>query len=72
VGAQSDIFALSGTRVSSILDMATDSKGNLYITGLFKETLTLGDKQFNSNNGESFICKLDPNNTILWSIQIVG
>jgi len=70
--AQSDIFALSGTRVSSILDMATDSKGNLYITGLFKETLTLGDKQFNSNNGESFICKLDPNNAILWSIQIVG
>jgi hypothetical protein len=70
--AQSDIFALSGTRVSSILDIAPDNKGNLLISGLFKETLTIGSKQFNANNGDSFIGKLDAANNTIWSFQISG
>jgi hypothetical protein len=46
-----------------------DAQGNVYITGLFSETITMGSYTLTSPNGyfDMFIAKYDPNGNVLWA-----
>jgi hypothetical protein len=66
---QNDIYSLSASKLSSILRMAADEDGNLYLQGMFSGTLSLGNQTFNSPQGAYFLCKMDPSYRVIWAIQ---
>jgi len=54
-------------------DVATDSSGNSYVTGLFMGTVTFGSTTITSNGDRDvFIAKLDTNGNHLWAKQAGG
>lgn len=69
----------SGTVASSFEKVTTDSNGNLYLTGYFRQTITLGNTItlsnppiFNTTTGDMFVAKYQPNGTILWAKRAGG
>ncbi len=48
-----------------------DAQGNIYITGLFSQSITFGTTTLNSPNGyyDMFLVKYDPNGNVVWAKQ---
>jgi Beta-propeller repeat len=66
-----------GTNYESVKDIATDSNGNLYVTGYFQSpTMTLGTTTLanssNSNLFNIFLAKYNPSGTLLWANKAGG
>ena len=64
-----------GTDHDFLNDLAIDDNNNVVITGMFKQTVTIGSQTYNSvwdpeeneSSYDIFIAKYDPNGTVLWS-----
>ncbi len=55
--------------------IAIDASGNLYITGYFYKTITIGDSIFygdKNNVSDAFIVKISPAGTIIWTRHAGG
>ncbi len=50
--------------------LATDKKGNSYITGLFLDTISFGTKIL--TQGPTFLVKYDANGNVIWAAQSTG
>ncbi|HNX03231.1 MAG TPA: SBBP repeat-containing protein [Candidatus Cloacimonas sp.] len=62
-----------GTDYDSGFSVAVDANGNIYVTGSFKESATLGTTTLTSSGSEDiFIAKLDSNGNWLWAKQAGG
>jgi hypothetical protein len=49
-------------------DVASDSKGNVYVTGVFSGTVTFGGSDtYTRTNGDAFLTKFSNNGTYLWT-----
>ncbi len=54
-------------------NIATDSQGNQYVTGVFSGTASFGPYTLNSSGpSDIFAAKLDPNGNILWAVRAGG
>lgn len=53
-------------------DVAIDSLGNIYTTGLMSGTSEFGNNKFQCNNADIFIAKYRPNKNISWIKKIGG
>jgi hypothetical protein len=63
--------ALGGTAHDFLGDVATDTDGNVIVTGVFQESATFGGDSLTSANAEAiFIAKFDTNGTALWARKI--
>jgi hypothetical protein len=67
--AQGELYSLSASKLSSILRIASDSEGNLYIHGKFSGSLSIGNYNFNSTQGDYFLYKMSPSKEIIWAFQ---
>jgi len=75
--AQSDVWLWAkqagGTDDDYGYDIATDSSGNSYVTGCFKETASFGNTNLSSSgNYDIFVAKLDSSGNWLWAKQAGG
>ncbi|MDD4309459.1 MAG: SBBP repeat-containing protein [Candidatus Cloacimonetes bacterium] len=53
--------------------IATDSSGNIYVTGYFSNTITFGTTTLTSSGStDIFIAKLDSNGSYLWAVKAGG
>jgi len=53
--------------------LAVDSSGNVYVTGYFGGTVTIGpDTLTSAGSNDTFVAKLNSSGTILWAMQIGG
>lgn len=55
--------------------VATDSAGNIYITGIFEDTIWFGSLALTSataGNGDIFLVKYDANGNVIWARQAGG
>ena len=53
--------------------MSIDGNGNIYITGLFQDTVTFSSDTLTSNGSSNlFVAKIDANGNWLWATQIDG
>ena len=60
-------MGFGNTNVDQANGIATDSAGNVYITGDFKDVISLGNSTITSNGGSDFfIAKLDSNGIPVW------
>ncbi|MCC3160638.1 gliding motility-associated C-terminal domain-containing protein [Hymenobacter sp. 15J16-1T3B] len=59
---------------SRINDMATDSAGNTYVTGGFRNTVRFGTATYNASNlgNDIFVAKFDARGTLRWVRQAGG
>ncbi len=69
-GANWEWASVSGTSVGSpgqeTLDVASDASGNVYATGRFSGTLTLGSTTLTATLQDAFLVKYDPSGNVLW------
>lgn len=63
---------LGGSKSESLSSIDTDSSGNIYITGSFGNTITLGTTTLTSINGGKFIAKLNSDGEYVWAIKNTG
>lgn len=60
-------WAESGNYVERGYDIKTDAEGNIYLTGIYYQTLTIGNKSVTSTgSSDIFLAKYDKNGNILW------
>lgn len=51
----------------ALAGLATDSSGNVYLAGNFRDSISLGSWTLNSNGGsDAFVFKLNPDGQVLW------
>lgn len=66
--ATSSLLHLGSLHTDKLQTSASDSQGNLYLAGTFKDTLYYQNKALlNSQEQASFILKLDPTYQIIWA-----
>ena len=69
-GANWEWASVSGTSTGSLgqetLDVATDASGNVYATGRFNGTLTLGTATITATLQDAFLVKYDAAGNVLW------
>lgn len=62
-----------GTDADYCQGIAVDSAGNAWLTGMFRETITIGSNTFISRGGfDIFAAKLDPAGDFLWAVNAGG
>lgn len=71
---QQEINSLSiGNSSNNILkSIASDSTGNIYLSGTFSGVLNLGAFQLQSNTVSHFICKINSQAQVLWAELLLG
>ncbi|MEZ4965120.1 MAG: tail fiber domain-containing protein [Saprospiraceae bacterium] len=58
----------TGTSFVYGLDVATDASGNVYVTGVFENTVTFGGQTLTSAGGQDlYVLKFDPAGNLLWA-----
>lgn len=63
----------AGSEVERGYDIKTDSNGNVYLTGIFYQNLTIGNTTLsNSGAADIFLVKYDKNGNFLWLKKIGG
>ncbi|MEM9888485.1 MAG: HYR domain-containing protein, partial [Bacteroidota bacterium] len=66
-----DRFGGSGEELAKAMQL--DGDGNIYLTGVFENSLNIGGKILNSEGGKDiFVAKFDPNRRSLWAFSIGG
>jgi hypothetical protein len=64
---------MGGTNDDYIAASVVDDKGNLYVTGSFKETASFGKNNLTSQGGvDAFVAKYNTNGDVVWTIPIGG
>ncbi len=65
------VRTFGGTGTENVLDVATDSHGNIWMTGYFSGTVSFGGEEFSAvvNDIDIFLVKLDPDGQHLLSFQ---
>ncbi|NGF74823.1 T9SS type A sorting domain-containing protein [Fluviicola sp. SGL-29] len=58
----------SSLPINVVTDVQTDAAGNIYIYGLFSETVEFGSTTLTSSGAtDLFLCKLDSNGNVIWA-----
>ena len=57
----------NGNGTSRGYSVATDKKGNSYITGFFDDSVTFGAFKLGTKNMDVFLAKFGPNGNVLWA-----
>ena len=53
--------------------VTADASGNVYATGMFTDTATLGGMKLTTGSqDDAFVTKLDPNGNVLWAVATLG
>ena len=64
---------IGGRWIDSVYGIATDSGGNVYVSGNYDGTLTIGSITFQSTSGyDAFFAKYDTSGTVQWAKSIGG
>jgi uncharacterized protein (AIM24 family) len=64
------VKTFGGNWSDKIKDMVIDRDGNIYFTGTFDTSVTLGNKTFSSSSGiDFFVAKMNKNGDIIWAHQ---
>lgn len=66
------VLQLGSTGDDDIRTIAVDSDNNIYITGYFGSTVTLGTKALQTGNVDTYVAKLNPQGEVLWVAQTRG
>ncbi|RAK68184.1 SBBP repeat-containing protein [Hymenobacter edaphi] len=62
---------VGGTGTNGSRDVATDASGNVYLSGYFQNSVTLGSTTLTASAaGTAFVAKLDAAGTYLWARQL--
>lgn len=62
-----------GTGLESVSDMIVDNSGNVYISGGFGNSITIGlDTYTATGTFDGFLIKIDTNGSVIWSKQLEG
>ena len=66
--------AVAGSSVDTVNDVALDKAGNVYITGSFTGSASLGSKSMTTTAGQQamFVAKLTPSGSVSWVDQSTG
>jgi len=66
-------LAIRGEQTEYVTDLASDPSGNLYVTGGFSGSATLGSTSLSSNgDADGFVAKISPTGTVEWFKQYGG
>jgi hypothetical protein len=61
------------TQSDQVLSAATDANGNLYITGSYDASITIGAISLNNSGGSDiYVAKYDPSGNVLWANRAGG
>lgn len=64
---------MGGAEYDRGMDVTADSEGNIYVTGMFRGTMSGSGTSLTANGGwDSFLAKFDPQGTHLWSFRMGG
>ncbi|WP_198172983.1 SBBP repeat-containing protein [Hymenobacter ginkgonis] len=50
--------------------MAVDAQGNAYVTGYFRQSLTVGATTLRTDSLDAFLLKYSPQGQVLWARQL--
>ena len=74
--AKSERWGPGTTYLNQAIDAATDPSGNVYVTGYFDSSVTIGTYYLPINNSavstDVFIAKFDPSGNVLWAKSTKG
>ena len=69
-GSSNLLLSNGETEIQSGRDIALDQNGNLFVAGIFKDSIRIGnDLLVNNGNDDFFIAKYDPSGNPLWAVH---
>jgi len=70
VGEQLWGYALGNASNQSVTAMAVDANGNIYVTGRFDGSVTIGNQTVNANGSDAFVAKLASTGNVDWLVKV--